>query len=88
LIWYGTADYCHVPTVDYRTLVVDAKISDQWRTLLIGTMGFGGKALGSYSSSIFVLDITNPTNPFFTVGKGFVRPKSDTFIPSSCKGRK
>ncbi|WP_353684270.1 PilC/PilY family type IV pilus protein [Thermodesulfovibrio sp. 3907-1M] len=63
LIWYGNSDYCHVPTVDYRTIVVDAKISGQWKTLLIGAMGFGGKALGSFSSSIFVLDITDPVNP-------------------------
>lgn len=67
LLWYGKKDYCHVPTVDYRTIVVDAKIDGQWRTLLIGTMGFGGKALPEtspqFSSSIFVLDITNPISP-------------------------
>lgn len=67
LLWYGKKDYCHVPTIDYRTIVVDAKIDGQWRTLLIGTMGFGGKALPEtspqFSSSIFVLDITNPISP-------------------------
>ncbi|GAB5045925.1 pilus assembly protein [Thermodesulfovibrio sp. TK110] len=63
LIWCGKSDYCHVPTVDYRTFVVDAKINGTWKTLLIGAMGFGGKALGSYSSSIFVIDITDPINP-------------------------
>lgn len=63
LIWYGKTDYCHVPTVDYRTIVVDAKVDGTWRTLLIGSMGFGGKELGSYSSSVFVLDITDPLNP-------------------------
>ncbi len=67
LIWYGKSDYCHVPTVDYRTFVVDAKINGTWKTLLIGAMGFGGKALPEtnpqFSSSIFVLDITNPTSP-------------------------
>jgi len=31
--------------------------------LLIGAMGFGGKEIGSFSSSLFVLDITNPLNP-------------------------
>ncbi|PMP71843.1 MAG: pilus assembly protein PilY [Thermodesulfovibrio aggregans] len=67
LIWYGKSDYCHVPTVDYRTIVVDAKINGQWRTLLVGAMGFGGKAIPQtnpqYSSSVFVLDITDPTSP-------------------------
>lgn len=63
LIWYGKTDYCHVPTVDYRTQVVDAKIENTWKTLLIGVMGFGGKELNVYSSSIFVLDITNPLSP-------------------------
>jgi type IV pilus assembly protein PilY1 len=72
LVWFGKKDYCHVPTVDYRTFVVDASIEgdpndnktkDSWRTLLIGMMGFGGKALTvnniTYSSSIFVLDLTD-----------------------------
>ncbi|MDI1471139.1 PilC/PilY family type IV pilus protein [Thermodesulfovibrio sp. 1176] len=74
LVWYGREDFstCHVPTVDYRTFIVDAKIGSEsdewrgWRTLLIGVMGFGGREISSnivYSSSIFVLDITNPTNP-------------------------
>jgi len=63
LIWYGKSDYCHVPTVDYRTFVFDAKVNGEWKTLLVGSMGFGGKVLGSYSSSVFVLDITDPLNP-------------------------
>lgn len=67
LAWYGRQDYCHVPTVDYRTMVVDAKIDGSWKTLLVGVMGFGGKAIPEsnpqYSSSIFVLDITDPLNP-------------------------
>lgn len=75
LIWYGHKDYCHIPTIDYRTYVFDASIggganeqrtSNSWRTLLIGVMGFGGKAIqvGSetYSSSIFVLDLTDWLN--------------------------
>ncbi len=67
LIWYGHPDYCHVPTVDYRTMVFDAKINGQWRTLLVGSMGFGGmeipKVNPQFSSSVFVLDITEPLNP-------------------------
>ncbi|MFN4132231.1 MAG: PilC/PilY family type IV pilus protein, partial [Caldimicrobium sp.] len=71
LIWYGHKDYCHIPVVDYRTYIVDASIggpsdgvktSQSWRTLLIGVMGFGGKELAGYSSSIFVLDLTDWLN--------------------------
>lgn len=69
LAWYGREEFkdCHVPTVDYRPFIFDAKIAGQWRTLLLAVMGFGGKALPEtnpqFSSSIFVIDITNPTNP-------------------------
>lgn len=72
LLWYGRKDYCHVPTLDSRVIVFDASINgnsndyktpNSWRTIVIGTMGFGGKALTAgtttYSSSIFALDITD-----------------------------
>ena len=71
LVWYGHKDYCHIPTIDYRSIVIDASINggatekrtvNSWRTLLIGMMGFGGKAITvgneTFSSSIFVLDLT------------------------------
>ncbi|WP_448584505.1 pilus assembly protein [Thermocrinis sp.] len=72
LVWYGREDYCRVPTVDYRTYVFDASIggpanaskdANSWRTILVGTMGFGGRELGTYSSSVFALDITDFSNP-------------------------
>lgn len=70
LIWYGSNDYCHIPTTDSRLMIFDASINgnptdqkskDSWRTILIGTMGFGGKAIlnNQYSSSIFALDLTD-----------------------------
>lgn len=72
LLWYGRKDYCHIPTLDSRVIVFDASINgnpndyktfNSWRTIVIGTMGFGGKALTAgnttYSSSIFALDITD-----------------------------
>ncbi|MDW8136516.1 MAG: PilC/PilY family type IV pilus protein [Thermodesulfobacterium sp.] len=72
LVWYGREDYCHIPTIDYRSFIVDASIQgasnetktvSSWRTLLVGVMGFGGKEISSnntiYSSSVFVLDITD-----------------------------
>lgn len=71
LVWLGRQDYCHVPTVDYRVMIFDASIGgnpndnrdvNSWRTLLIGTMGFGGKLINTYSSSIFVLDLTDWLN--------------------------
>lgn len=86
LRWYGGMNTdCFIPTVDYRTQLVDAAIGgassdtqdpqgDDWRTLLIGTMGFGGKEIAcgdidgdsnneDRSSSVFVLDVTDPENP-------------------------
>jgi len=61
--------------VDYRTAVFDASIGGpananrtvgSWRTILIGTMGFGGKSIttsaGTFSSSVFALDLTDWLN--------------------------
>lgn len=75
LVWYGRQDYCHVPTVDYRTIVRDVSIggpassrkdANSWRTILVGTMGFGGKYIragaNTYSSSVFALDLTDWLN--------------------------
>jgi type IV pilus assembly protein PilY1 len=75
LVWYGNPSYCRVPTVDYRTAVFDVSIGgpanadktqDSWRTILIGTMGFGGKSIttsaGTFSSSVFALDLTDWLN--------------------------
>ncbi|SNZ12206.1 pilus assembly protein [Hydrogenobacter hydrogenophilus] len=66
LLWYGNPNYCHVPTVDYRMMILDAKINNQWRTILVGAMGFGGKSIdtlaGTFSSSVFVLDLTDWLN--------------------------
>ncbi|WP_299209141.1 PilC/PilY family type IV pilus protein [Thermocrinis sp.] len=75
LVWYGNPNYCRVPTVDYRTVIFDASIGgpanadktvSSWRTILIGTMGFGGKAIttsaGTFSSSVFALDLTDWLN--------------------------
>jgi type IV pilus assembly protein PilY1 len=79
LVWYGNPKYCRVPTVDYRTAVFDVSINgpananktvSSWRTVLIGTMGFGGTSIktsaGNFSSSVFALDLTdwlNGTSP-------------------------
>lgn len=78
LAWYGREDYCsanrgYIPTVDQRVEVFDAsfdrgsnptsnKTSSSWNTYLLGAMGLGGKALGQYSSSIFLLRLTDYLN--------------------------
>ncbi len=58
LVVYGMNDYCHIFTADYKVSVFDAKINEEWKTLLLGVMGFGAKALGNFSSSIYLLDLT------------------------------
>jgi type IV pilus assembly protein PilY1 len=75
LVWYGNRNYCRVPTVDYKTAIFDASINgpanadktvSSWRTILIGTMGFGGRSIttsaGTFSSSVFALDLTDWLN--------------------------
>jgi Tfp pilus tip-associated adhesin PilY1 len=75
LVWYGNRNYCRVPTVDYKTAIFDVSIGgpatadktvSSWRTILIGTMGFGGKSIttsaGTFSSSVFALDLTDWLN--------------------------
>lgn len=76
LKWYCSKSYCHIPMVDARFTVVDASINgseggtkaaSSWRRLLVGAMGVGGKKISvggtTFSSSVFVLDITNPSSP-------------------------
>lgn len=76
LKWYCDKDYCHIPMVDARFTIVDASIANNasddktsasWKRLLIGTMGVGGKKITTnnrnFSSSMFVVDITNPSSP-------------------------
>jgi hypothetical protein len=66
LVWYGNPNYCRVPTVDYRTVVFDASIGDRadadkrensWRTILIGTMGFGGKSITTVQAPFLLLSL-------------------------------
>lgn len=76
LRWYCDTGYCHIPMLDARFTILDASINggatstkskNSWRRLLIGAMGIGGRqiTIGSktWSSSIFVIDITDPENP-------------------------
>ncbi|MEW6457166.1 MAG: PilC/PilY family type IV pilus protein [Acidobacteriota bacterium] len=84
LPWLAYPDYCHIYYVDNRVLVVDASIGgnpsdikskNSWRTILIGSMRFGGKEISVtenfgagnetrvFRSGYFALDITDPVNP-------------------------
>jgi type IV pilus assembly protein PilY1 len=48
-------DYVHRYYVDGSPNVGDAYLDDSWKTILIGTMGVGGR-------SVFALDVTDPDN--------------------------
>ncbi len=53
---YWDPQYDHAYSVDGEITVADIKDGTTWRTVLVGTMGRGGK-------SIFALDVTNPDAP-------------------------
>ena len=50
---YGSSSNPHTYSVDGKLFVGDAFINGDWKNVLVGTLGAGGKGL-------FVLDITNP----------------------------
>jgi len=49
-------EYKHRFFVDGTAAVSDAYINGNWRTVLVGTMGAGGR-------TVFALDVTDPVNP-------------------------
>lgn len=49
-------DYQHAYSVDGDLTVADAYIGGSWKTVLVGTLGRGGR-------SVFALDITDPESP-------------------------
>lgn len=53
---YTKPDYKHAYSVDGEFTVADAYVGGAWKTILIGTMGRGGKA-------VFALDVTTPEVP-------------------------
>lgn len=50
--------YQHQYFVDGELTVADAYVNGAWKTILVGTLGAGGKA-------VFALDVTNPANVQF-----------------------
>ncbi len=53
---YGRADVPHHYTVDGPLAIGDAYIGNEWKSVIVGTLGAGGK-------SVFALDVTEPDNP-------------------------
>lgn len=53
---YAQPEYEHEYSVDGLLTVADAYVSGGWKTILVGSMGRGGK-------SVFALDITDPESP-------------------------
>ncbi|MFT4178468.1 MAG: PilC/PilY family type IV pilus protein [Thermomonas sp.] len=49
-------DYDHAFSMDGEITVADVKDGTTWKTILVATMGRGGKA-------VFALDVTNPSSP-------------------------
>ncbi|MCC5868348.1 MAG: pilus assembly protein PilY [Gammaproteobacteria bacterium] len=48
-------DYSHRYFMDGTPIIRDAFVNGAWRTVLVGTMGAGGR-------TVFALDVTNPSN--------------------------
>ncbi|WP_284566877.1 pilus assembly protein [Xanthomonas graminis] len=53
---FTSPDYTHVYTVDGLLTAADVYLGGEWKSVLVGTMGRGGK-------SVFALDVTNPASP-------------------------
>ena len=53
---YWDPEYDHAYSVDGEITVADVKDGNTWRTVLVGTMGRGGK-------TVFALDVTSPDDP-------------------------
>ncbi len=49
-------DYAHRYFMDGTPIIRDAFVNGAWRTVLVGTMGAGGR-------TVFALDVTDPSNP-------------------------
>ncbi|NLE62043.1 MAG: pilus assembly protein, partial [Planctomycetes bacterium] len=53
---YWHPEYDHAYSVDGEITVADVKINNAWATVLVGSMGRGGRGL-------YALDVTDPANP-------------------------
>ena len=64
------SDYSHRYYVDGKLHVRDAILAGAWRTVLLGSLGAGGK-------SVFALDVTDPSAAGFDAGKVLWEIKDD-----------
>ncbi|GAB2595783.1 pilus assembly protein [Nitrincola alkalisediminis] len=55
MVELANPDYEHAYLVDGELAAADVFINNQWRSVLVGSLGLGGKG-------IFALDVTNPNN--------------------------
>ncbi|WP_158249345.1 PilC/PilY family type IV pilus protein [Pseudomonas sp. LFM046] len=55
----ANSDYKHRYFVDGKLHIRDARLNDQWRTVLLGSLGAGGK-------SVFALDVTDASQSGFS----------------------
>ncbi|MDV3514573.1 PilC/PilY family type IV pilus protein [Stenotrophomonas sp. C1657] len=53
---YTREGYTHQYNVDGELTIADAFVGGAWRTVLVGTLGRGGRG-------VFALDVTNPSSP-------------------------
>ncbi|MCB1777976.1 MAG: pilus assembly protein PilY, partial [Candidatus Competibacteraceae bacterium] len=53
----SATNYSHKYFIDGSPIIGDAKIGGNWKSVLIGTTGAGGRA-------VFALDVTDPSTPF------------------------
>lgn len=53
---YSSPSYEHKYSVDGELTVADAYVGGAWKTILVGTLGRGGRGM-------FALDVTNPSSP-------------------------
>lgn len=73
---YWDPAYDHAYSVDGELTIADVKVGTSWKTVLVGTMGRGGK-------SIFALDVTNPDSPSFLWEKTAADPVIGSMLGNS-----
>jgi type IV pilus assembly protein PilY1 len=66
---YSDADYIHRYYVDGEITIADVYFGNQWRSILVGTMGRGGRG-------VFALDVTDPDDV------EFLWEKTGTTVPA------
>lgn len=96
LKWLMRDDYCHVYYVDLKPYPTDVKIFEPspkhpegWGTVIIGGMRLGGTPyetdLNLYSSSFFLLDVTDPEDIVPLWERKLPDESYTTSFPATCK---